>query len=397
MHRKRPASSGGGTSGAHAEALPRTRKLNAKYAAIAGLLVVTTAGAPPRLAHSIGLTTQAEGAHPAPGTPKGSANQADGGSPLFPTQVPPTPAPQQPMAEPKNGSGPDDATPVLFTTASGIGSGIPQAVLAAYQRAVAALAKSEPGCHLPVTLLGGIGKVESNHAEGGAVDSTGTTLRPILGPRLDGKNGFAAIPNTYGTKWGQSGAWARAVGPMQFIPSSWARWGGGGDPSNVNDAALAAGRYLCADGRDLSRPAGLKSAIESYNHSDQYLLTVLEWMEVYSGGIAAVPDGDLPGPQTAADDTSNGPGAGQPGASSGKKSGSPKPTTTPTPKPTGGTGKSGSPKPSPSPGSPTPSPSPTSPDSSDGGTVPALTNTVGSVTQVVGGLLSGVGGLLPSS
>jgi hypothetical protein len=100
--------------------------------------------------------------------------------------------------------------------------------------------------------------------------------------------------------------WDRAVGPMQFIPSTWAKWGSDGnvdgqlDPSNVYDASLAAARYLCAANRDLGTPAGLDEAVLSYNHSTSYLSLVRSWMSVYQGGTVSVDDildaGPLPVP-----------------------------------------------------------------------------------------------------
>jgi hypothetical protein len=83
---------------------------------------------------------------------------------------------------------------------------------------------------------------------------------------------------------------------MQFIPSTWARWGtdgngdGRADPDNVFDAALAAGRYLCAGGRDLSDPAELDRAVLGYNHSQAYLRTVRAWYAYYLEGHRVVPD-----------------------------------------------------------------------------------------------------------
>jgi hypothetical protein len=173
--------------------------------------------------------------------------------------------------------------------------GIPAVVLAAYRDAAAQLAQSQQGCHLPVPLLAAIGKVESGHARGGRVDANGTAVPPILGPVLNGA-GFAAIPDTdHGVLDGDP-VWDRAVGPMQFIPSTWRRWAVDGnhdgiaDPENVYDASLAAARYLCADGRDLSTAAGTQSAILSYNYSDAYLRLVSAWLAAYQGGIAEVAD-----------------------------------------------------------------------------------------------------------
>lgn len=169
--------------------------------------------------------------------------------------------------------------------------GIPGRVLDAYHGAEAALAAGEPGCHLPWWLLAGIGKVESNHAEDGAVDADGMTLRPIRGPVLDGTNGTAAIPDTDNGKWDGDTTWDRAVGPMQFLPSTWRRWGTG-NPNDVDNAAVGAGRYLCAGGRDLSDTAQLADAVFSYNHSDDYVRLVLAWAHAYESGVRSIPPGD---------------------------------------------------------------------------------------------------------
>jgi hypothetical protein len=91
---------------------------------------------------------------------------------------------------------------------------------------------------------------------------------------------------------------------MQFIPSTWRRWAADGnhdgiaDPENVYDASLAAARYLCAGGRDLSTAAGLQSAILSYNYSDAYLRLVSAWLVAYRGGIAEVAVVVTPGSPT---------------------------------------------------------------------------------------------------
>ncbi|MGW0468922.1 lytic transglycosylase domain-containing protein [Streptomyces sp. NPDC003027] len=174
------------------------------------------------------------------------------------------------------------------------GGAVPATVLDAYRRAEAAVARSTPRCALRWQLLAAIGQVESAQARGGRVDQSGTTYAPIRGPRLDG-DGFATIHDTDDGAYDGDTSYDRAVGPMQFIPSTWARWGadgngdGGADPHNVYDAALAAGRYLCAGGRVLSDPDDLDRAVLSYNRSREYLRTVRSWYAYFLDGH--VPDG----------------------------------------------------------------------------------------------------------
>jgi membrane-bound lytic murein transglycosylase B len=176
--------------------------------------------------------------------------------------------------------------------------GIPSAMLAAYQRAQSTLARTTPNCRLDWRLLAGIGKVESNHARGGAVDAQGNTLAPILGPVLDGSDGFAAIPDTDQGVWDGDKVWDRAVGPMQFIPSTWRGYAansnakdyGQASPNNIYDSALAAGNYLCAGGGDMTNPTQRAAAVFSYNHSDSYVATVLGWANAYTTGVMTLPN-----------------------------------------------------------------------------------------------------------
>jgi membrane-bound lytic murein transglycosylase B len=185
--------------------------------------------------------------------------------------------------------------------------GIPGRVLAAYRGAVRALAGTQTRCGLDVALLAAIGRVESGHARGGDLNADGVTRTPILGPRLDGGPGVMAIRDTDGGAHDGDRVWDRAVGPAQFIPSTWRRWGSDGngdtavDPHQVDDAWLAAGRYLCAAGGNLRGADGLRRAVLAYNHSEDYLQLVLSWMRVYSGhivpGAAAAPDRASPQPR----------------------------------------------------------------------------------------------------
>ncbi|MER5554505.1 lytic transglycosylase domain-containing protein [Streptomyces sp. NPDC002793] len=298
------------------------------------------------------------------------------------TELPPLRSPEPPKG-PGAGKKPGEAVAQSWAEA-----GIPATVLAAYRDARSALGRSDPGCHLPWQLLAAIGKVESGHARGGRVDSAGTTLTPILGPVLNGQ-GFADIRDTDGGAYDGDSRYDRAVGPMQFIPSTWAHWGKDGngdgreDPNNIVDAALAAGHYLCAGTRDLSVRGDLDRAILSYNRSDTYLRTVLSWLDFYRKGAHAVADGEGVIPRSPGAGSPHAPKApvGGPGSPSdpGKDggggivvgpqpSGTPRPSTTPTAEPT--PTDTGSPGPGGSPSPTDPGPDPTDSGSTDPTTTP---------------------------
>ncbi|MGP4020318.1 lytic transglycosylase domain-containing protein [Saccharopolyspora sp. 5N708] len=174
--------------------------------------------------------------------------------------------------------------------------GIPASVLAAYQRAERTLARTDPGCGVHWSVLAGIGRIESNHARSGRVDTDGRTLSPILGPQLAGGPGVAAIADTDNGRLDGDTTWDRAVGPMQFIPSTWRNYAVDGnddrisDPHNVFDATRAAGQYLCAGGGNLRDRAQLAAAVFRYNHSESYVRTVLSWADAYARGAMPTPN-----------------------------------------------------------------------------------------------------------
>ncbi len=188
----------------------------------------------------------------------------------------------------------DPQVPAGAATQEGA-NGIPATALDAYQRAGLSVAAALPNCKLPWELLAGIGRVESVHASGYGLKTDGSTEKPIRGPRLDG-NGFAEIRDTDRGEWDADVVYDRAIGPMQFIPSTWRTWGADGngdgkrDPNNLYDAALGAGLYLCAGDKDLTDAAKLDQAILSYNNSREYVNTVLGHMRQYQAGAAGVPN-----------------------------------------------------------------------------------------------------------
>jgi hypothetical protein len=184
--------------------------------------------------------------------------------------------------------------------------GIPQIVLDAYRAAETTLAGVDPSCHLTWQMLAGVGRVESDHAHDGLVFADGTTFTPILGPVLDGSGGYPAIHDTDDGLLDGDPVWDRAVGPMQFIPGTWASVGvdgngdGKADPHNVFDAALSAGRYLCGGSTDLADRSGLVQALLRYNHSPAYVTLVLAWIDGYTAGqVVPLPPKPTPPPTTA--------------------------------------------------------------------------------------------------
>ncbi|QNG18082.1 lytic transglycosylase [Rhodococcus triatomae] len=209
--------------------------------------------------------------------------------------VPPPPAPAMQSPEVPAMSG-LIAAPIVLSAL-----GIPEIILNAYRAAELEMMIEKPGCGLPWHLLAGIGRIESGHAGGGRTDAVGTTLTPILGPTLDGHlAGNEIIRDTDGGLVDGDPLHDRAVGPMQFIPSTWARYASDGnadgvaDPHNVFDAALAAGRYLCSGDLDLRDASQLQRAVLRYNNSSVYAANVLTWSEAYARGTT--PNGsDTPG------------------------------------------------------------------------------------------------------
>ena len=76
---------------------------------------------------------------------------------------------------------------------------------------------------------------------------------------------------------------AGAEGPMQFMPSTFAAYGNGGDINSPHDSIMAAGRYLAANGFANDRD----HAIYGYNHANEYVRAVDQYAALIATDPAA--------------------------------------------------------------------------------------------------------------
>ncbi len=241
---------------------------------------------------------------------------------------------------------------------------IPAVALVAYQRAAVVIDAADPSCRLDWALLAAIGRVESDHGRfgGSSLDAQGVDHPDVLGPRLDGQHGTALIRDTDAGRLDHDRRYDRAVGPMQFLPSTWSVVAVDGDADgrrnveDIDDASLGSAVYLCAGQDDLSTVAGQRAAVYRYNHSSAYVADVLAIARAYRAGspfLGPTTTGPVvttqptqaarPGPVV-----SSGPSPAQPTRTSTATPSEPTtaPTTRPTPTPTPTTEPSQLPTPS---------------------------------------------------
>jgi hypothetical protein len=194
-------------------------------------------------------------------------------------------------------SAPGNAEQIVATAST---SGIPSAALAAYQRAETVINSADKSCNLTWQLVAAIGRVESNHgrANGNQLNADGVATPGIYGLALNGKHHTSVIRDTDAGQFDDDATYDRAVGPMQFIPSTWSVVGVDADgdaqrnPQDIDDSALATAVYLCSGNDDLATTKGQHAAVYRYNHSSAYVDLVLSIMNAYmDGDFTSVPNG----------------------------------------------------------------------------------------------------------
>lgn len=183
---------------------------------------------------------------------------------------------------------------------SGGGSivGIPEPMATAFANAPAAARARYPNCDIQVTLVAAVSTVESK-PWWGQIGPDGIANPWIIGIPLNGTNNTQAIRDSDGGRLDRDTVWDRAVGPMQFIPTTWAVSGldgngdGIADPQNVHDSAAAAAGYLCAGAGNLSLQTveGKTKALLSYNRSTAYGLKVMQVEQELIAAQNAAPAG----------------------------------------------------------------------------------------------------------
>ncbi|MDR2620854.1 MAG: lytic transglycosylase domain-containing protein [Propionibacteriaceae bacterium] len=209
------------------------------------------------------------GAEPADANPP-LPSQSATVTPATPTPSATTPTPTQnvPIAE--------LADPAWVKRIAAAGD-IPERAMSAYAGAAIELSRIKPNCGIGWNTLAAIGFVETEHGSlnGATLNPDGTVTPPIIGIPLNG-NGADPVPDTDDGQLDGDPTWDHAVGPMQFIPSTWEKTAQDGnrdgkkDINQIDDAVLAAAIHLCEVGGNLTYSENWIAAISAYNPSATY-------------------------------------------------------------------------------------------------------------------------------
>lgn len=181
------------------------------------------------------------------------------------------------------------------------GDGMSLLALDAYIAGAESMTDLSPECVISWEILAAIGEIESKHGTLGNryIAANGNLSSGLLGPLLDGSQ-FALVRDSDNGSYDGSFEFDRALGPMQFLPSTWLRHGVDGngdgfdDPQNIYDAAAGAANYLCEVGKEQGT-ANIEVRLRGYNDSTSYIIKVLDNASNYrSRGFPGAPVIDIP-------------------------------------------------------------------------------------------------------
>ena len=174
------------------------------------------------------------------------------------------------------------------------GGRIPPVAYEAYQSASEAAPTITESCRVHWSVVAGIAQVESRHGRIDAdhqLSAAGDVEPPIRGSALDGTRGTQTIADTDDGELDGDATWDRAMGPLQFIPTTWRELGrdgnddGTADPHNLFDASLTTVAHLCLrEPGDYADRGQLRRALIAYNASGRYADEVLRWIDRYQSG-----------------------------------------------------------------------------------------------------------------
>ncbi|WP_024877249.1 C40 family peptidase [Saccharomonospora piscinae] len=152
---------------------------------------------------------------------------------------------------------------------------IPRRAMYAYATATVTLADERPDCQLSWVTLAGVGRTASDHGRvaGAKVTEDGSLSKPLDTVEVrDFADEVVSAPD--------------AAGPMQLTPAVWDKFKAGTteelpDIQDLDDAALTAGRAMCAQGRNLSDGDGWLGGVAALQDEPLFLHRVLATANVY--------------------------------------------------------------------------------------------------------------------
>jgi hypothetical protein len=170
-----------------------------------------------------------------------------------------------------------------------ISTGVPQNVAVSIEKGFSRLRSDHPECKIDGAMLAAVASNES-HGWWDRVKDDGIMRPPLYGVSLDGsgKGGnrtphINKLSQADKDRFGVTGRYIKAVGPTQFLPSTWINvekeHGAQLDPQSMIDSTLATGLYLCnragIQNDPLASDDSAAKAFRGYNNSGSYVKSAM--------------------------------------------------------------------------------------------------------------------------